>query len=253
MPPRSDSRAPVDDLERGRARQVEGGRRQRPAGRSTIPGGPPSRPGSGSSRGRSGTASAGTRGRARDGRRRSVPDERVPADRDRAREVHVVGVVAVRGSPAAAPLRSGALAAAPARQISETIRRSVSTGRWGPWSSSVATGTRATAVLAGRPPTSGQVRRSYRNGPSSDHTGQVHLLVRESTQGLPVATHIRPRSRSQTIEKTIADASSGGPGPPLGLRRSPPAPRARRLSGGRHRHGRPGSRRWRPGWPGTAR
>src|SRR5919206_2668405 len=66
-------------------------------------------------------------------------------------------------------------------QISDTIRRSVSTGRWGPWSSRVATGTRATRSSPAARRTSGQVKRAYRSGPLSDHTGQVHLLVRGDT------------------------------------------------------------------------
>ena len=50
--------------------------------------------------------------------------------------------------------------AAARSQISDTILRSVSTGRWGPLSSRVATGTRATRSSPAARRTSGQVRRS---------------------------------------------------------------------------------------------
>src|SRR5436190_23874062 len=72
-------------------------------------------------------------------------------------------------------MSSGA-ASAVRRAISAVIRRSVSIGRWGPWSSSVATGIRQTRSSAAARRTSGHVRRPYSRG--LDHIGQVDLLER---------------------------------------------------------------------------
>src|SRR5215218_8365450 len=115
--------------------------------------------------------------------------------------------------------RSAARAAARS-QISDTIRRSVSTGRWGPWSSKVATGTRATRPWSAARRTSGQVRRSYRNGPVSDHTGQVHLLIGGDTGAarrhphpsqVQVADH-REHDRRRLVGRLLAAVLADGLG-----------------------------------------
>src|SRR5215203_3980554 len=108
------------------------------------------------------------------------------------------------GMAGSSTTRSGALAAARS-QISVTILRSVSTGRWGPWSSRVATGTRATRSSPAARRTSGQVRRSYRNGPSSDHTGQVHLRLPVLADCLGAAAAV--------VGQDLADGGRGGRGP----------------------------------------